>query len=124
MLLNFSDLVGHFITSIYEDEYYGNDAIYIILDNGEKYALSHKQDCCENVSLEEIDGCLEDLIGEKILVAYESSQAGDPTSYGTSTWTFYNLMTNKGYLNLRFYGTSNGYYSENAHLIYIGEGYD
>lgn len=81
----------------------------------ESYCLVHDQDCCENVYLEEIIGDLKDLENNPILVAEESASSNLPAkhSYDESwTWTFYKFATIKGSVTLRWYGTSNGYYSE------------
>lgn len=96
-------------------EYSGNegDVIYFHLDNGEKYKLCHLQDCCEEVWLESVIGDLEDLCGSPMLYAREDIKEGamrntEPPIYreGTphndsETWTFYNLGTIKGSVNIR-----------------------
>jgi hypothetical protein len=114
----FSELAGKTITSIEGMEVDGNDVITIITSEGDEYRMLHHQDCCENVYIESVVGDVQDLIGEPILVAEEVSESGveDPeNSWADSvTYTFYKLSTRKGYVDLRWYGSSNGYYSESV----------
>lgn len=102
-----------------------NDEIVFITNDGEVYKMFHRQDCCESVYIESIVGDLEDLVGSKILVAEDSENlfdvirnAGKESDRDESyTWTFYKFATRKGYVDIRWYGTSNGYYSESVDFI-------
>lgn len=87
---------------------------------GQKYLLHHTQECCEDVFIESIVGDLNDLMLEPILIATEVSFSGEDLpgkpkySQESSTWTYYKFATRKGYVDIRFYGSSNGYYSESV----------
>jgi hypothetical protein len=48
-----------------------------------------------------------------MLVSREDTSVDGPEMKDESyTWTFYNFATFKGFVTVRFYGSSNGYYSE------------
>lgn len=88
--------------------------ITFTLKNGERFMLFHDQDCCENVYVEDIAGDISDLIGMPLLLVEESSNEDDPPAEGTQEfyqWTFYKMSTNRGSVTIRFFGSSNGYYS-------------
>ena len=114
-----SDLLGKIFTSVVKND---DDTEIIFLDEpGCGYKMYHMQDCCESVYVEDIDGDLSDLIGSPITQAEEASSKDGPLSeYDESyTWTFYKLATAKGYITIRWYGTSNGYYSESVYISTI-----
>jgi hypothetical protein len=93
----------------------GSDEIHFIIDDGHKFVMYHDQDCCEIVSVEDVVGDLRDLVGSPILVAEESCKHGD-SDWGTETWTYYKIDTLKGGVTIRWFGSSNGYYSESVSL--------
>lgn len=114
-----SDMVGRVFTEVQATD----DSIRFVCDEGE-FHLYHEQECCENVRIESITGDLSDLIGEPLLLADEAngetpvgcSSEYEPESY---TWTFYTFATRKGYVDVRFLGESNGYYSESVSLYFF-----
>jgi len=99
------------------------DPQLILRNESRLYVFGHLQGCCETVYLEDVCGDLTDLVGSEILRAYEVSAHGE-THGGDcdETWTFYHLITAKGYVTLRFLGESNGYYSTEVDLIRIEVG--
>ena len=119
-LHSFAELRGKIITNIkkVDSKEYG-DAIIFTLDSGDKYQLYHNQCCCERVTVEDVIGDFDDLLNSPILIAEEVTSETNPPDitkdYQDSfTWTFYKLATVKGHVTIRFYGESNGYYSESV----------
>lgn len=110
--MEFEELVGKTIYkwSINND----NDILNLYATNGKVYSLYHDQNCCESVSIEDINGDLDDLLDTPILMAEESSNDDSSGEYESATWTFYRLATVKGYITIRWLGVSNGYYSESV----------
>lgn len=86
---------------IYQDE------LLFHCEDGLTMSMTHWQDCCEWVYIEDIVGDLADLIGSPILQAEEVTEENFERE---GLWTFYKLATAKGYVTLRWYGESE-YYS-------------
>lgn len=109
----FDELVGRTLYRVTED---GSELVLFLSDTN-YVRFFHYQDCCESVFIDDICGDLDDLIGEPLLVAEEVSceDQGPKDEYDESyTWTFYRFATRKGWVTVRWYGSSNGYYSESV----------
>ena len=109
-------MLGYTIEEIKVSEY----EVLFTLTNGQKIKMYHIQDCCETVTLEDIVGNITDLIDSPITLAERVSNSDDNADE-SGTWTYYKLATNKGYVTFRWYGESNGYYSEDCELVLLDE---
>ena len=100
----------------------GDDTMTFETAQGERFMFAHQQDCCESVDINDITGDLEDLVGEPLLIAEEVKGATEPDAehYESYTYTFYKFATRKGYVDVRWLGESNGYYSEGVDLFVEG----
>jgi len=113
---DFSELLGKTLTDIIRDD----ETILFFTDTGEKYVMQHHQDCCESVTIEDICGEFQDCIGSPINLAEEVTYQGEGSRYDSHTWTYYRLGTQKGDVSIRWFGTSNGYYSESVYFEIAG----
>jgi hypothetical protein len=100
-----------------------DDDIIFHLENGDSYIMFHEDDYCERVDIEDICGDINDVLNSPILLAEKVTNKTDSPrldKYGESddsyTWTFYKLSTIKGSVTIRWYGESNGYYSEEVNF--------
>lgn len=124
--MDISILLGKTLNSVTNKD---DDEIIFLTDGGETYKLYHEQDCCELVVVEDICGDLDDLVGSPITQAEEATNENE-TPIGlhleddgdeSFTWTFYRLATQKGFVTIRWYGSSNGYYSESVDFDKVEE---
>lgn len=91
------------------------------------FIMNHHSDCCEDVHIESIVGDLSALVNTPILVAEKVQSDQNPKvdpelpNYvpDSFTWTFFKFTTLKGYVDIRWWGESNGYYSEDVDIDYI-----
>ena len=117
--MNIKELIGKTIVSIVGIEKGSEEITFTTLD-GKQYKMYHEQDCCENVTIDDVCGDVMDLIGSPLLLAEERTSEENPPDFKdvecqeSFTWTFYHFATINGYLDLRWYGESNGYYSESV----------
>lgn len=140
---DFSELKGKTITEVIGLEN-RSEQIFFNCSDGSSYRMMYHQDCCANCDIEDVAGDVSDLIGQPVLLAeeisstepteeiqvqraaakeraktkfvprYEGQVYYDYGGHDSETWTFYKLSTIKGSVTIRWYGSSNGYYSESA----------
>lgn len=115
--MSLGNLVGKTLTAIDGAEV-GSERIAMVCPEGVLF-MYHLQDCCETVVVEDISGEIGDLIGSPILVAEgresEECPEGSTPHDESNTWTFYTFRTLKGTVDIRWHGSSNGYYGESVY---------
>ena len=115
-------IIGKTIVEI-RGAYRGSDHISFKFSDNTYMKMYHSQSCCENVEVDDIVGDIDDLINAEILGAelvLSSDDGNYKDQYDSSyTWSFYKFRTHKGYVDLRWYGSSNGYYSETVNIEYV-----
>ena len=114
------------VGKVFHEIVVGEDSLVFKCKEG-TFTFEHYQDCCESVTIEDVVGDFNDLLNEPMLLAEEVTSHENPEGvtkpYQDSfTWTFYKFATRKGYVDVRWYGESNGYYSESVSL-YFAEDY-
>ena len=123
MYSNVSEMVGKTVVRI--DNL--RNELRFHMEDGSYYRMYHFQDCCEHVSIEDIAGDLDDLVGSPLVRAEERTSEDFDTGSDTfrddlHLWTFYEFATVKGSVTIRWYGESNGYYSVSVDLEHVVNG--
>ena len=121
----FENLKGHIFTDIKVDK--DRNWIDFFSTEGRHFKMFSRRGCDFNVvTIEDICGDIDDLIGSEIIYAEESintrEDGGEPkyTEYDeTFTWTFYKLATVKGWVDIRWYGAGDGNYSETVDICEV-----
>lgn len=102
-----------------------SDEVTIIFTDGSCLKFYHQQDCCETVLLEDFDITPEWLVNSNIISVEERiSRSGEGikplNNWAYSyTWSFYVIKTSSSTMVLRWYGESNGWYSETVDIDYL-----
>ena len=107
----FSELLGKKILKI-EGMKKDSDAIYFHTECGKKYKMYHDKDgFWPDVLVEDVCGNINNLLNTPILMAEKSRNENGSDEEPTQVWTFYKLATIKGFVDIRWFGEDDGYYS-------------
>jgi len=109
------ELVGEKLVSVGGLEK-GSEEVTFVTESGKAIMLYHSQNCCESVDLADFESDVEDFFGAMVISAEEVSREEKDIEWGSQTWTFYKIETDKGGLWMRWIGESNGYYSEDVDI--------
>lgn len=114
------EIIGRIPVSVIQTD----DTIEMSFADGAIAKWYHTQDCCELVVVDDVVGEWADLYGHPLLVAEERvsddhlGPAPDhlPRGDESNTWTFCTFRNVGGSVDVRWHGSSNGYYSESVYF--------
>ena len=93
---------------------------------GEVLLFYHMQECCESVYLESADSIENnvDIYTGASYISIEEIHSDMDSDLNNCDdfyckWTFYKIVTDKGYNVLRWYGSSNGYYGVDVDIAIL-----
>jgi hypothetical protein len=118
----YKKLIGETITRVIRDD----ETITFDFASGLQCRFYHDQDCCESVAIDSVDGGLEDLVGKPLtdveeFIGDEFAPVGWKDGGSEShTWTAYRFAVDGAAMTVRWFGQSNGYYSESVNFAFIG----
>lgn len=119
------EIVGKVLIKI-EGLVVNSEKVVLYFNDNTQMEFEHKQDCCEEVYLLDYI-CDPTLIKPTVVLSAEERTSNNiscpVTCLGkrddSNTWTFYTINTTTGEIFMRWYGSSNGYYSEEVHYKLI-----
>lgn len=105
-----ADMIGLVPVRIVHDE--DDESICFFFGDGTSVEFYHEQDCCEQVYIADVNGNWNDLIGTPLLVVeHRSEDMSKDEEWGELIeWNFYCFRSIKGSVDVRWEGSSNGYY--------------
>ena len=115
-------IIHQMIGKIFVDVIQTHNELDFLADNEVTFTFFHDQDCGEDVHIDEVIGDLDDLKCSPMLQAEFVTNRTDPAPPSDTwddeshTWTFYKFATIKGSVTVRWFGSSNGNYSETVDL--------
>ncbi len=75
----------------------------------------YEPDCCATCTIDDVSGDLNSLVGSKLTTARVSTNKSEEEG-DSNTWTYYHFATIKGYVDIKWFGESNGFYSEEVSM--------
>lgn len=98
-----------------------NEELIFLSKDGSGVRFYHERDCWVSVYIEDVCGDLDDLRDSPIIIAevVENADGDNIDGDASFTWTFYKFATIKGSVVVRWYGSSNGFYSETVDMKII-----
>ena len=98
----------------------GNNETLLTFASGRRVRIDHDQDCCESVWLLDSSGDVAKIVGKPLIEVTSEESSGDNVDIGkefkddSSTLTTIRFACADEVVILRWFGTSNGYYSESV----------
>lgn len=106
-------LLGKTIVQL-EGAFTGSKLVVFHLDDGVRVRMRPDENWDTSISLEDVAGDIEDLIGtvtlSEVIINDQSNR------HGKEAWTFYRLATKAGLVVFRWYGVAGAYYSVDVNI--------